>query len=357
MSRRRLEEAILKSKVLGSCGESVDEGSEDEVVETYSDLFVRHHIPLAKDTHGIYSLRFSPNGKQLAAGFGNGAIQTINVESGRAELTLYSGQRSGQAVTALSYHPKSQNLLVAAGADGIISVYDIQSQLNVFSLTEQGNEINTMDFSMDGSLYGTAGKDRNIRLYDSHTNQVLDTVEALDSLNDDDVSLTRAHTRRIFALRFHPEEHHTFVTGGWDNSVKVWDKRITKEARSVIHGPHICGPGIDIKEGRIVTGSWVAQNALQLWDLRSSGLLQDIPFPASNLQGQFLYAVRFASDGLVVAGGSGSSSACAINFMTKEVLGEVCLRNKAVHSLDVSPGGHTVAVAGAGGNLHIAQFC
>ncbi|KAE8605659.1 hypothetical protein XENTR_v10015267 [Xenopus tropicalis] len=357
MSRRRLEEAILRSKELGSCGESLDGGSEEESAGTYSDLFVRHHVPLAKDSHGIYSLRFCPNGKLLAAGFGNGAIQTVNVGGGGADVTLYSGHRTRQAVTALSYHPGSQNLLVAAGADGIISVYDIQSQLNVFSLTEQGNEINALDFSLDGSVFGTAGRDRNIRLYDSHTHQILQTVEAPDSLNDDDVSLTSGHTRRIFALRFHPEEHHVFVTGGWDNSVKVWDKRITKEARSVIHGPHICGPGIDIKGDMVVTGSWVARNALQLWDLRSSGLLQDVPFPASSLQGEFLYAARFASDTIVLAGGSGTSSACAINFRTKEVLGEVCLPNKAVHTVDVSPGGHTAAVAGAGGNLHVAEFC
>lgn len=29
------------------------------------------------------------------------------------------------------------------------------------------------------------------------------------------------HSRRIFALRFHPTELNLFLTGGWDNSVKV----------------------------------------------------------------------------------------------------------------------------------------
>lgn len=29
------------------------------------------------------------------------------------------------------------------------------------------------------------------------------------------------HSRRIFALRFHPSELHLFLTGGWDNSVKA----------------------------------------------------------------------------------------------------------------------------------------
>lgn len=36
-----------------------------------------------------------------------------------------------------------------------------------------------------------------------------------------DVAVTSGHSRRIFALRFHPQENHIFLTGGWDNSVKV----------------------------------------------------------------------------------------------------------------------------------------
>ncbi|KAG8445912.1 hypothetical protein GDO86_010635 [Hymenochirus boettgeri] len=357
MSRRRLADALLKSKELDSCEGRVDEGPDREMGESYSDLFVRQRIPLSKDSHGIYSLRFSPTGIQLAAGFGNGALQIINVESGTPDSLLYCGHRTRQAVTALSYHPKSQNVLIAAGADGIISVYDIKSALNVLSITEHGNEINALDFSMDGSVFATAGRDRNIRLYDSHTNEVLPHLQAPDSLNDDDVQFSSGHTRRIFALRFHPGEHHVFLTGGWDNSIKIWDKRILKEAQREIHGPHICGPGIDIKDNTIVTASWKAHNALQLWDFGSCRLLQDVPFPVSQLQGEFLYAVQFCSHDVLIAGGSGSCSACAINVNTAQVLGQVCLPNKAVHTIDVSSDGRTVAIAGIGGNLHLAKFC
>lgn len=31
------------------------------------------------------------------------------------------------------------------------------------------------------------------------------------------------HGMRIFALRFHPDENNIFVTGGWDNQLKVCD--------------------------------------------------------------------------------------------------------------------------------------
>ncbi|KAM4694550.1 THO complex subunit 6 homolog [Discoglossus pictus] len=355
MIRRRLEEAIMKSKDLESSGESIDEAS-DEEGGRYSELFVRQQMPLPMDKHSIYSLHFSPSGKQLAAGFGNGAIQIVNIETGNVDMTLFSGHRTRQAITGLSYHPRSKDLLVAAGADGIVSIYDTMSETTVFSVAEKDNEINALDFCMDGSVFATAGKDRHIRLYDSHTNEVMNMLEAPDVLNHDDLSLISGHSRRIFALRFHPSEYHIFVTGGWDDSIKVWDKRMAKEARKVINGPHICGPGIDIKENMLLTGSWVNRNALQLWDLRSSQLLQDLPFPPNPSQGEFLYAARFYRQNVVIAGGSGTCSACAVDFKTQDVLGEVALPNKAVQTLDVSPNGCVVAVAGVGGNLHLAEL-
>ncbi|KAM9315665.1 GATOR2 complex protein WDR24-like [Gastrophryne carolinensis] len=355
MSRRRLEEAILHSKELGSSGESIEEGSDED--ERFGELFVRHRIPLTKDLLSIYSLCFSPSAKQLAVGFGNGAIQIVNTESGSLASTLFSGHRTRQAITSLRYHPKNSNVLVAAGADGLISFYDVKSEINVHSLKEPENEIHALDYNKDGSVFATAGKDRNIRLYDSHTNEIVNTMVAPDFLNGDDLSLTSGHTRRIFALRFHPSEYHIFLTGGWDDSIKVWDKRMAKEARKVINGPHICGPGIDIRNNYILTASWVAHNALQLWDFRTTSLIQNIPFPASILHGEFLYTARFCTNNVVLAGGSGTCSARAINFKTQESLGEVTLTNKAVQVVDSASGGQVVAVAGVGGNLHIAELC
>nr|XP_033795414.1 protein LST8 homolog isoform X3 [Geotrypetes seraphini] len=309
---RRIKEAILLSKELGSSDESL-EGSEEEEDMQQTRLYVRDHVPLSKDFHSIYSLHFSPNGNQLAVGFGNGAIQ-------------------------------------------VISLYDTEST-NVISFSEAGNEINALDFCLDGSVYATAGKDRHIRLYDSRTNEILHILEAPDIMNNDDLTLTSGHSRRIFALKFHPNEYHIFLTGGWDNSIKIWDKRMAKEARRVINGPHICGPGIDIKDNKILTGSWVARNALQLWDYRSAQLEKNIPFPGRLFHGEFLYAAKFCNKNVVIAGGSGTYSACAVDYKTDRILGEVSLMNKTVQTLDVACHGKVVAVAGVGGNLHIAELC
>ena len=39
-------------------------------------------------------------------------------------------------------------------------------------LSEVGNEINCLDFSMSGEKFVTAGKDLDVRMYDAESNQV-----------------------------------------------------------------------------------------------------------------------------------------------------------------------------------------
>ncbi|XP_058049348.1 ribosome biogenesis protein WDR12 homolog isoform X2 [Ahaetulla prasina] len=337
-------------------------------------------VPLGREAHGVYSLCFGASDAQLAAGFGDGAVQVAGPGGGRPErgppppeLTQLSpqlvdaetgapgpclrpGRRPRQAVTALGFHRAKPGLLLAAGADGVVVFYDLRAGSASASLTEEENEIHALDFCRDGSAFATAGKDRHIRLYDSHTHQLVHVVRAPDFMAGDEFTPFSGHSRRIFALRFHPSELHLFLTGGWDNSVKVWDKRVPKGAQSVINGPHICGPGIDIKGEHILTASWVPHNALQLWDLRMSRLWQNVPFPGNPTQGEFLYSAQFCTEDVVVAGGSGTSGAGIIHTGTGQVIREVLLSNKPVHAVASASKGQPVAVAGAGGNLYLAEL-
>ncbi|XP_067829765.1 WD repeat-containing protein 38-like [Heptranchias perlo] len=257
----------------------------------------------------------------------------------------------------MSYCPKHINFLVTAGADGIISVYNTESGRQVIGVKEEENEIHALDFCSDGSIYATAGRDRHIRLYDSRTSQITKVMEAPDFKNSDDLTPMSGHSRRIFALRFHPDECHIFLTGGWDNSVKIWDKRMGKEARRFINGPHICGHAIDVEGDKILTGSWVAHDALKLWDFRSLRLEKTVPFPLSTGQSEFLYTAQFCNSEVVIAGGSGTHSAHAINHKTNQDLGGIVLGRNTVQAVDSILDGQLVAVAGVSGNLHIAALC
>lgn len=69
------------------------------------------------------------------------------------------------------------------------------------------------------------------------------------------------HASRIFCCKFHPTEPNVLLSGGWDNTIQIYDIR---EGRTVayIGGPHVSGDSIDIYDDMIVAGSNRNKNIL-----------------------------------------------------------------------------------------------
>jgi len=65
------------------------------------------------------------------------------------------------------------------------------------------------------------------------------------------------HSNRVFCVKFNPIDPNILFTGGWDNTVQIYDIR-EKGPVSYIFGPHICGDTIDVKNDgmTLLTGSY-----------------------------------------------------------------------------------------------------
>lgn len=79
------------------------------------------------------------------------------------------------------------------------------------------------------------------------------------------------HSNRIFCAKFHPKNSNLVVSGGWDNTIQVWDISTRRSVRS-LYGPHICGDSIDfdLTGELLLTGSYRKEDPLQVTSLGHS---------------------------------------------------------------------------------------
>ncbi len=162
--------------------------------------------------------------------------------------------------------------------------------------------------------------------------------------------MTAGHVNRVFALKFSPSDSNLIMTGGWDNTVQVWDTRCTHAIRSIF-GPHICGDALDFCNNQILTGSWRPEQPLQLWEFGTGKLIHDVPWTVpEGSQPCLLYATQFNRNGgeFFAAAGSGANELRIFNSKTLKVVGEAGGFKRGIYALDYSPDGKSICIGGAG---------
>ncbi|XP_024943479.1 suppressor of mec-8 and unc-52 protein homolog 1 isoform X2 [Cephus cinctus] len=286
---------------------------------------ITHEVRFPETFNGLYCSRFSPDGEIIATSFGTGCIQVRNGETGETRNTMRSGLDTSFPVMCCRFNPIRSDVFYASSACG--NIFACTTSTNEFSrfIEEPKNEVNTIDVSVTGEYIVSAGKDAAVRLYDAETGQIVTTYKKHNAdLLDEKIS--KFHRMRIFASRFHHTYPELIITGGWDDTVKIWDTRLGDGSIRSIKGPHICGDAIDVRETHILTGSWVVRGSLQIWDMMSGKLIETInpQNRPTTLDGEFLYAVQYF-DGdpygeTVLAGGSGTGAVEVISLKEKKWL-------------------------------------
>lgn len=304
------------------------------------------------DDAEVFCVRFSPDDRLLASGCGDGVVRVFHVDDGRLAYTLErEGDVTRLPITCLRWRPSSagstQNVLLAANADGTVCHWHVTSRKIMHTITEADNQVYALDYAPDGASFATAGKDYAVRVYDENTRQ--ETAKLASGWIG---APSAGHSNRIFSLKFVPDEPNLLASAGWDNTIQLWDLRQGSPVSSMF-GPHVCGDAIDISGHELVSGSWRPTKQLQIWDVRKCELLHDVPFRHALLEAQGeacnVYAAQFSkpSSGrsLIAAGGSGSNELKLFERESMQPIGRMRLP-RGVYGVDLSHDGTLAAVAG-----------
>jgi WD40 repeat protein len=312
----------------------------------------------------VFCIRFSPDDGLVAAGCGDGILRIYNADDG-ALVSSLCDERLILPTTCLRFRPHgssaaTKNVLVEANSDGTVKHWHVPSAKCLHTITEENNQVYALDYDLAGGRFATAGRDCQIRVYDDATKQVaLTLASSLDRVPSfPGEAVHSGHSNRIFGLRF-GVQRDMLLSGGWDNTVQLWDVR-TQAATLSIFGPHVCGDALDLMGNYILTGSWRPTDQLQLWDVRTSGLVCTFPWPSQGRGSEpcQVYAAQFSrhdQGATVVAGGSGANEVRAFSVATRKAVAALTLP-KGVYGLDLSCDGRRIATAAGDHHVRVLEM-
>eukprot|EP00818_Percolomonas_sp_WS_P010092 CAMPEP_0117443020 /NCGR_PEP_ID=MMETSP0759-20121206/4470_1 /TAXON_ID=63605 /ORGANISM="Percolomonas cosmopolitus, Strain WS" /LENGTH=329 /DNA_ID=CAMNT_0005234963 /DNA_START=417 /DNA_END=1406 /DNA_ORIENTATION=+ len=314
------------------------------------------HTIKQENNASIFAIRYSPDNECILLGCSDGHLRVYDAHDGRH---MYTWNTSGKKqiklpVTSLRFRPFTQtrkNIVLVAGSGGIVQHWHITSGRCLHTITEPNNQVYAVDYRDDGKFFATAGKDAAVRVYDEATKSLVVTMKG-GSGN------SAGHANRVFTLKFAKNDPNILLSGGWDNTVQIWDKRKDTAVRRIF-GPHICGDALDLDSNNtILTGSWRTDRQIQLWDFSTGKLMEEIKLPEdpNTKQRCSIYTACFNGDSdLIACGGSGSNEARVINRSNGKFVGELTGLDKAVYSATFSPDNAFLAVGGGDGNVYLMK--
>ena len=210
--------------------------------------------------------------------------QTFLKQRTELEAAVKSNDEAVQVALAeaSSLWAKWPGVLTVGSCNGTIQCWDLSTKKMLKTLQETSgvdedgnpskgvNQIYALEYSHEGSIFATGGHDKVVRCYDEETKRLYAKFEC--GQNEDG---RPGHSNRVYSLRFHPTEKNYLVSGGWSDTVQIWDLRAKKVVKK-ISGPHVSGDALDICGNVILTGQWKTENQLQMWDLRTGTMLKEL---------------------------------------------------------------------------------
>jgi WD40 repeat protein len=152
----------------------------------------------------IFSVAFTPDGKTLASGAGDGTVKLWDLAT-TAELATLAGEPQ-RWTHSLAFGPGARVLAAVNGSD--IIIWDVAKQTRLAVLKGHTDEIDSMAITLDGRTLASGSRDLTVKLWDLTRFREQETIAGQGAW--------------IWALAFTPDGK-MLAMGIGDSSVKFRD--------------------------------------------------------------------------------------------------------------------------------------
>jgi len=169
----------------------------------------------------IWSIAYSPDGKQIVSGGSGG---TMRFWDANAQQTNVFSEDAGQ-VYSVAYCPRG-NWIVSGARNRSLKLWHAKTGRQVRIFSGHTDNVISVTFSPNGRFVLSGSYDNTIRLWDRITAREIRTFSG--------------HTKGVVSVAFSPDGSR-IVSGSIDRTVKVWDTATGREIHNIeLSGNVIC---------------------------------------------------------------------------------------------------------------------
>ncbi|MBC1218656.1 NACHT domain-containing protein [Nostoc sp. UCD121] len=266
----------------------------------------------------VFSVTYSPDGKLLATGDGNGVVRLLETATYKEILTC---KGHGSMIPSIAFSPSDQ-ILASGGYDRTIKLWCIQTGECLNTLQGNASGISSIAFSPSGRLLTSNGNENIIRLWN------VDTGESLTAFH--------GHSDYIRSVAFDPSGM-MLVSASEDKTIRIWDINSGK-CLKILDG-HTDGiRSIALNSTGEIIASSSSDSTIRLWNIKTGKCLNILQGHTSAVM-----SVVFSNCDQIIVSGGGDQTVRLWDVQTGKCLNIIQGHTNIVRSIAFHPSSQTFA--------------